>query len=71
MSCHGNERDRKWSCTWCQLRICRSCSEELCRVRGRSLERVVEERRMREGEKGVEEEYEMDGETVRGEDEVS
>ena len=40
-------------------------------MRGRSLERVVEERRMREGEKGVEEEYEMDGETVRGEEEVS
>ncbi|KAH7406053.1 hypothetical protein DE146DRAFT_431961 [Phaeosphaeria sp. MPI-PUGE-AT-0046c] len=37
MVCRTNDRDRKWCCTWCQLRICRSCSEELKMVPGQSL----------------------------------
>ncbi|KAF2132292.1 hypothetical protein P153DRAFT_383181 [Dothidotthia symphoricarpi CBS 119687] len=37
MICHVNDRDRKWSCTWCQLRICCACSEELKMVPGREL----------------------------------
>jgi len=41
MVCHANERDRKWKCTWCQLRVCRGCSEELGRL-GRDLGRLVE-----------------------------
>lgn len=37
MICHSNEKDRKFSCTWCQLRICRGCSAELMTVPGRDL----------------------------------
>jgi hypothetical protein len=48
MVCHSNETDRKWACTWCQLRICRGCSEALCMVPGRDLW-VLMERRLKEG----------------------
>ena len=41
MICHSNERDRKFSCTWCQLRICRDCSQELMMVPGRDLGRLL------------------------------
>ncbi|KAF3040286.1 hypothetical protein E8E12_005816 [Didymella heteroderae] len=42
--CHSNENDRKFSCTWCQLRICRACSEELRMIPGRDLGRLLETR---------------------------
>ncbi|KAF1939085.1 hypothetical protein EJ02DRAFT_265940 [Clathrospora elynae] len=48
MLCHSNERDRKWACTWCLLRICRGCSEELAMVPERDLG-VLLERRKGEG----------------------
>ncbi|KAF1842345.1 uncharacterized protein K460DRAFT_182643 [Cucurbitaria berberidis CBS 394.84] len=41
MICHANERERKWACTWCQLRICRSCSEELNMIPGRNLRALL------------------------------
>lgn len=41
--CHSNEKDRKFSCTWCQLRICRACSEELV-MAGRDLGKMLEGR---------------------------
>jgi hypothetical protein len=44
MVCHANDRERKWCCTWCQLRICRSCSEELSMVPRRNLGVYLEER---------------------------
>ncbi|KAF2632559.1 hypothetical protein BU25DRAFT_417183 [Macroventuria anomochaeta] len=47
MICHANEKDQKFVCTWCQLRICRGCSEELMMVPGRDLGRLLE---VREGE---------------------
>ena len=49
--CHANEKDRKFSCTWCQLRICRNCCEELCMVPGRSLGALLQARE--EGAKEV------------------
>lgn len=51
MICRANDRERKWCCTWCQLRICARCSEELTMVPGRSLDtylRVREEMGERE-----------------------
>ena len=48
MVCHSNEKERKFSCTWCQLRICRGCSEKLVQIPGRSLGRLLEE----EGKEG-------------------
>ncbi|KAF1913846.1 hypothetical protein BDU57DRAFT_324467 [Ampelomyces quisqualis] len=50
MVCRANDRERKWCCTWCQLRICRSCSEELRVVPGRNLGRYLDERGERGGE---------------------
>ncbi|KAH8707173.1 hypothetical protein GQ44DRAFT_491014 [Phaeosphaeriaceae sp. PMI808] len=47
MICLQNERDPKWCCTWCQLRICVGCSEELSTVPGRDLGRLIE--RMEQG----------------------
>ncbi|KAH4945402.1 hypothetical protein HBI23_027680 [Parastagonospora nodorum] len=44
MICHLNNRERKWCCTWCQLRICMNCSQELCMVPGRNLEVYLQER---------------------------
>ncbi|CAE7205866.1 PAT1 domain containing protein [Pyrenophora teres f. teres] len=42
MVCRENNRERKWTCTWCQLRICGNCSEELKAVPGRDLARMME-----------------------------
>ncbi|KAF2823574.1 hypothetical protein CC86DRAFT_372506 [Ophiobolus disseminans] len=61
MICRANERDRKWACTWCQLRICRGCSEELRAVEGRNLGVLLEMREVREGvERGVRERMEVE-----------
>ncbi|KAF2997392.1 hypothetical protein E8E13_004983 [Curvularia kusanoi] len=51
MVCHSNEKDRKFSCTWCQLRICRACSEELVMVPRRDLGALLQARQS--GEKGM------------------
>ncbi|RAR15696.1 hypothetical protein DDE83_000928 [Stemphylium lycopersici] len=45
MVCHENGKERKWACTWCQLRVCRGCSEELRRTPGRDLGVLLEVRR--------------------------
>ena len=45
MLCLENNRERKWTCTWCQLRICGSCSDELKAVPGRDLAVLMEKRR--------------------------
>lgn len=58
MVCHSNEKERKFSCTWCQLRICRGCSEKLVAIPRRDLGRLL---RMRE----MEEAKEMEGEGLR------
>lgn len=55
MVCHENGRERKWACTWCQLRICRACSAELIQIPGRKLgvllkARDVEEEAQRRAE---------------------
>jgi hypothetical protein len=44
MVCHENDKDRKWACTWCQLRICRSCSEDLRAIPGRDLGTLLQNR---------------------------
>jgi hypothetical protein len=44
MICHLNEKDMKWMCTWCQLRICMACSGELRMVPGRDLQRLLDAR---------------------------
>ena len=52
MVCRSNARDRKWACTWCQLRVCRGCCDALGRMPGRSLGKLLEAREggMRSGE---------------------
>jgi hypothetical protein len=37
MVCHENGDDRKLACTWCQLRICKGCTEELRMIPGMDL----------------------------------
>ncbi|EMD65472.1 hypothetical protein GGP41_010357 [Bipolaris sorokiniana] len=37
MVCRENGKERKWCCTWCQLRICKGCSDELMRLPARNL----------------------------------
>ncbi|KAF3051698.1 hypothetical protein E8E11_011257 [Didymella keratinophila] len=59
--CHSNAKDRKFSCTWCQLRICKNCSEELCMIPGRNLGSLLQAR----------EEERQDRELLRGEGEVA
>ena len=49
MICHSNERDRKWACTWCQLRLCRACSEELSNIPGRQLRALLKNKELLEG----------------------
>ncbi|KAF2856908.1 hypothetical protein T440DRAFT_383443 [Plenodomus tracheiphilus IPT5] len=44
MVCRANEPERKWTCTWCRLRICAACSDELGRIKGRELAVLVERR---------------------------
>lgn len=48
--CHSNEKDRKFSCTWCQLRICRNCSRELCTIPGRELGALLKAKEMERSE---------------------
>lgn len=76
MVCHENDKDRKWACTWCQLRICRSCSDELRAVPGRDLGILLEARAkgqavVAEGMKKLEQEegFRMVVEDADGEDE--
>ncbi|OAL56659.1 hypothetical protein IQ07DRAFT_14129 [Pyrenochaeta sp. DS3sAY3a] len=59
MVCRENSRDRKWACTWCQLRICRECSEELNMVPGRRLEVLLRGKGVEVG--GLEREREREG----------
>lgn len=74
MVCHSNEKDRKFSCTWCQLRICRACSQELLAVPGRELGPLLQAREEMEGEgprvlvEDVDEVVEVEGEVEREED---
>jgi hypothetical protein len=42
--CRVNDKERKWCCTWCQLRICRRCSDELSMVPERNLGVYLEQR---------------------------
>jgi hypothetical protein len=44
MVCRVNDKERKWCCTWCQLRICRGCSDELSMVPERNLGAYLEQR---------------------------
>jgi hypothetical protein len=44
MVCRVNDKERKWCCTWCQLRICRRCGDELSMIPGKNLSRLLEER---------------------------
>jgi len=44
MICKNNDRNRKWSCVWCQLRICAECSEELRNTPGKNLQAVIDKR---------------------------
>jgi hypothetical protein len=44
MVCRVNDKERKWCCTWCQLRICRRCSDELSMIPEKDLGRLLEER---------------------------
>ena len=44
MVCHENSPERKWACTWCYLRVCIRCSEELVRTPGRDVKSVLEKR---------------------------
>jgi hypothetical protein len=44
MICHQNDRERKWCCIWCKLRICTGCSQELCMIPGRKLATYLDER---------------------------
>ncbi|KAH7563193.1 hypothetical protein J3E72DRAFT_244525 [Bipolaris maydis] len=37
MVCRENGKERKWCCTWCQLRICKACSDDLMRLPTRNL----------------------------------
>ncbi|CAO2657442.1 Nn.00g035680.m01.CDS01 [Neocucurbitaria sp. VM-36] len=49
MVCRSNEREKSWTCTWCQLRICRACSEELSMIPGRDLRVLVKAKKELEG----------------------
>jgi hypothetical protein len=41
MVCHDNSREKKWACTWCYLRVCLTCSDDLMRTPGRNLKAVM------------------------------
>jgi hypothetical protein len=56
MVCHENDRERKWACTWCYLRVCLACSDELMRTPGRDLRAVMEKKDLKSegmGERGA------------------
>jgi hypothetical protein len=44
MVCFENDKDRKWACTWCQLRICRTCSDDLRAIPGKDLGTLLQAR---------------------------
>lgn len=73
MVCHSNKKERKFSCTWCQLRICRGCSEKLVQVPGRDLKVLLGERegeeRSGEGLRVVVEDVDLDVEEWEREEE--
>lgn len=50
MVCHENNRERKWACVWCYLRVCIKCSDELMRTPGRDLKVVIERRGQGQGQ---------------------
>ncbi|KAI4620615.1 uncharacterized protein J4E87_007303 [Alternaria ethzedia] len=72
MVCHENDKDRKWACTWCQLRICRSCSEDLRAIPGRDLGTLIQKREkgevMAPGMKLKEDRFTMVVEDIDGEE---
>lgn len=72
MVCHENDKDRKWACTWCQLRICRSCSEDLRAISGRDLGTLIQKREkgevMAPGMKLKEDRFTMVVEDIDGEE---
>jgi hypothetical protein len=54
MVCRENGKERKWTCTWCQVRICKSCSDELMSIPERNLAVLVEARTRAQNENGNE-----------------
>ncbi|KAF2709467.1 hypothetical protein K504DRAFT_455181 [Pleomassaria siparia CBS 279.74] len=44
MVCYENSIERKWTCTWCYVRVCLRCADELIRTPGRNLSVVIERR---------------------------
>jgi hypothetical protein len=44
MVCKENDRERKWACTWCYLRVCLACSAELLKTPNRDLKALIEKR---------------------------
>ncbi|KAF1934270.1 uncharacterized protein M421DRAFT_411 [Didymella exigua CBS 183.55] len=63
MACGANTPERRFQCTWCQLRICRGCSDVLRAIPGRDLGVLLEARQSeREREQERERERESEGE---------
>jgi hypothetical protein len=44
MVCKVNDRERKWSCVWCYLRVCVACSAELMKTPQRDLKGLIDKR---------------------------
>ncbi|KAF2643407.1 hypothetical protein P280DRAFT_478180 [Massarina eburnea CBS 473.64] len=63
MVCKSNERERKWACTWCYLRICLGCAGELRKIEGKDVKNLLEK-------KGINLEMAMSVDGPRGRDRV-
>jgi hypothetical protein len=44
MLCKSNQRERKWACTWCYLRICVECAEQLRSTPGKDLRVLMQKK---------------------------
>lgn len=42
MTCGVDDKQQRYSCTWCELRICEGCMRQLDSIRGRSLTTLLE-----------------------------
>ncbi|KAF2192773.1 hypothetical protein K469DRAFT_694819 [Zopfia rhizophila CBS 207.26] len=49
MLCHTDDKQDKWSCTWCSLRICAGCRGELEKIPNRSVSRFLERKKFDSG----------------------